>query len=294
MLTGTPMRIGVLILPEASWAEMASRWRRAEELGFDHAWTFDHLTWRSFRDATWFSSIPTLTAAAMATHRIRLGTLVTSPNFRHPVPFAKELVTLDDISGGRLTLGIGAGSVGWDATMLGEVWSAAERAGRFAEFVALLDRLLSQRVVSHDGRYYRANEARSHPGCVQRPRLPFAVAAIGPRGMRLAATYGQIWVTNGTRTRPGPIGAIAGAQIVHEQMVRLDDACAEVGRDPSSLRRLVLTGPELDSGLASPEAFRDTAGRYAEIGVTDFVVPWPRADAPYAADVRVFEQIFTS
>ena len=238
--------------------------------------------------------VPTLTAAALATDRIRLGTLVASPNFRHPVPFAKELVTLDDISAGRLTLGIGAGSVGWDATMLGERWSAAERADRFSEFVALLDRLLSQQAVSHNGPYYHASEARIYPGCVQRPRVPFAVAAIGPRGMRLAATYGQIWVTNGTRTRPGPIDASTGAAIVREQMARLDDACAEVGRHPGSLRRLVLTGPEFDSGLVSSEAFRDTVGRYADVGVTDLVVPWPRAEPPYAADLGVFEQILTS
>ena len=102
----------------------AALWRRAEALGFDHAWTYDHLAWRSLRDSPWFGAVPTLTAAAMATERIRLGTLVASPNFRHPVPFATELVTLDDISGGRLTLGIGAGGDGWDATMLGQVaWS---------------------------------------------------------------------------------------------------------------------------------------------------------------------------
>jgi alkanesulfonate monooxygenase SsuD/methylene tetrahydromethanopterin reductase-like flavin-dependent oxidoreductase (luciferase family) len=103
------MQRGVLILPEFPWTTAQSVWRRAEALGFEHAWIYDHLAWRSFRDSTWFAAIPTLTAAAMATKRIRLGTLVASPNFRHPVPFAKELVTLDDISGGRLTLGLGAG-----------------------------------------------------------------------------------------------------------------------------------------------------------------------------------------
>ena len=91
------MHLGVLILPEFPWATAQSVWRRAEELGFEHAWTYDHLAWRSFRDLTWFAAVPTLTAAAMATERIRLGTLVASPNFRHPVPFAKELVALDDI-----------------------------------------------------------------------------------------------------------------------------------------------------------------------------------------------------
>src|SRR2546427_8167424 len=134
------MRFGVLILPELRWSEAQSRWRRAEELGFDHAWTYDHLAWRSLRDSAWFGAIPTLTAAAGITESIRLGTLVASPTFRHPVPFAKELVTLDDVSQGRLTLGIGAGAAGWDATMLGApAWSASERADRFAEFLGLLD-----------------------------------------------------------------------------------------------------------------------------------------------------------
>src|ERR687892_2840902 len=113
------MRVGALILPEHRWVEAAPRWRRAEDLGLDHVWPYDHLTWRSFRDRAWFGAVPTLTAAATVTTRIRIGTLVASPNFRHPVPFAKEVVTLDDVSGGRLTLGIGAGGSGWDATMLG-------------------------------------------------------------------------------------------------------------------------------------------------------------------------------
>src|SRR5437879_7171917 len=153
------MRLGVLILPEFGWQTAQSVWRRAEELGVEHAWTYDHLAWRSFRDSAWFASIPTLTAAAIATERLRVGTLVASPNFRHPVSFAKELVTLDDVSGGRLTLGIGAGGEGWDARMLGqEPWSRRERAERFAEFVEVLDRLLHQPEVSHDGRWYSAVE----------------------------------------------------------------------------------------------------------------------------------------
>src|SRR5712692_4007145 len=102
------MRLGVVILPELPWSRAATLWRRAEELGFDHAWTYDHLAWRSLRDDPWFGAIPTLTAAAVATGRIRLGTLVASPTFRHPVPFAKELITINDICGGRFTLGIGA------------------------------------------------------------------------------------------------------------------------------------------------------------------------------------------
>ena len=75
-------------------------------------------------------------------------------------------------------------------------------------------------------------------------------------------------------------------------MSQLDDICEQVERDPATLRRLVLSGPRLDSGLASVEAFQETIGRYAEIGVTDFVVHWPRPHEPYAADLATFERIF--
>jgi alkanesulfonate monooxygenase SsuD/methylene tetrahydromethanopterin reductase-like flavin-dependent oxidoreductase (luciferase family) len=289
------LRLGVVILPELPWTTARRVWRRAEELGFDHAWTYDHLAWRSLRDSPWFGAIPTLTAAATATQRIRLGTLVASPNFRHPVPLARELITLDDVSGGRFTLGIGAGGTGWDATMLGQTpWSARERADRLAEFVDLLDRLLREPATSYDGRYYSANEARSVPGCVQRPRIPFAIAAAAPRGMQLAATYGGTWVTTGERLVERPMRAADGVRVVRDQMARLDDACAQIGRDPASLRRLVLAGPVLDGGLASLDAFRDTIGLYAAAGVTDFVVHWPRQDEPYAGDLRTFEHIIAS
>jgi len=106
------VRFGVIILPDQRWREAARRWRRAEELGFDHAWTYDHLGWRSLVDGPWFDAVPTLTAAATVTSRIRLGTLVASPNFRHPVSFARQLTALDDISDGRVVLDLGAGAVG--------------------------------------------------------------------------------------------------------------------------------------------------------------------------------------
>lgn len=288
------MHIGVLILPEFPWGSAQTIWHRAESVGFKHAWTYDHLTWRSFQNRAWFAAVPTLTAAAIVTKTIRLGTLVASPNFRHPLPFAKELVALDDISGGRFILGIGAGSSGWDATMLGQnAWSRRERAERFAEFVKLTDRLLREPETSYEGQFYSTHEARTYPGCIQQPRIPFAIAATGSRGMHLVATYGQIWVTNGDRTREEMMSAKEGASVVREQMNRLNDICLQAGRDPATLRRLVLSGPRLDSGLASVEAFHETIERYAEVGITDFVVHWPRPDEPYAADLATFERIFS-
>ena len=94
----------------------------------------------------WHAAIPWLTGLAMATDRIRLGTMVASPNFRHPVTLAKEAMTLDHVSGGRLTSGLGAGGPGFDATVLGGAQpSPSARVARFAEFVDVLDELLRSR-----------------------------------------------------------------------------------------------------------------------------------------------------
>ncbi len=287
------MRVGVLILPEHHWTIAADQWRRVEQLGFDHAWTYDHIAWGSLRDKPWFAAVPTLTAAALETTTIRLGTLVASPNFRHPVPFARELVTLDDIAGGRITLGLGAGGQGWDATILGQrAWSGPERTARFAEFVELLDRLLCAQEVTHVGRYWSADEALIYPGCVQQPRVPFAVAATGPRAMWVAARHAAVWVTNGDRSHQGPpLPVLDGVEVVRRQMQQLEEICAEVGRDPATLDRLVLLGIRLDAGLTSPQAFAETRKAYASVGVTDLVVHWPRSDAPYAGDPAILEHV---
>ncbi|MEW2579373.1 LLM class flavin-dependent oxidoreductase [Streptomyces syringium] len=292
------MRLSTVILPDRRWSEGGREtWQRAEELGFHTAYTYDHLSWRTFRDGPWFGAIPTLTAAAAATSRLRLGTLVTSPNFRHPVTLAKELISLDDISGGRITLGIGAGGSGFDATALSKdgegAWTPRERADRFAEFVPLLDRLLTEDVVTAPGEHYSAFEVRNIPGCVQRPRLPFAVAATGPRGLKLAARHGQAWVTTGdpkvseTGTPDQSLEAIAG------QIEKLGAACAAEGRDVAELEKVLLTGFTPDRPLASFDAFVDFAGRHAELGFDEIVVHWPIADSFFAADVAVFEKIAT-
>jgi len=120
------VRVGITLLPELAWALDRQRWQAVEAYGYDHAWTFDHLAWRSLADSPWYATVPTLAAAALSTTTLRLGTWVATPNFRHPVPFAKELMTLDHLSGGRLNVGLGAGTDGFDATMLGSSASAGE------------------------------------------------------------------------------------------------------------------------------------------------------------------------
>ncbi|MFI1014489.1 LLM class flavin-dependent oxidoreductase [Streptomyces sp. NPDC020965] len=291
------MRLSTVILPVRPWRQGGrDEWLRAERLGFHTAYTYDHLSWRTFRDGPWYGAVPTLTAAAAATGRIRLGTLVTSPNFRHPVTLAKDLLSLDDISNGRITLGIGAGGKGFDATALGqEAWTPRERADRFAEFVPLLDRLLTEESVSATGEFYSAVEARNIPGCVQRPRLPFAVAATGPRGMALAARYGQAWVTAGdpkvfeTGTPEDSRDALRG------QLEKLDKVCADFGRDAAELEKVLLTGFTPDRGrpLDSLDSFVDFAGHHIELGFTELVIHAPIPDSDFASDPVVFERIAT-
>jgi alkanesulfonate monooxygenase SsuD/methylene tetrahydromethanopterin reductase-like flavin-dependent oxidoreductase (luciferase family) len=291
------LRLSTVILPVRRWHDGGrEQWTRAEELGFDTAYTYDHLSWRTFRDGPWFGALPTLTAAAAVTGRLRLGTLVTSPNFRHPVPLAKELISLDDISGGRVTLGIGAGGNGFDATVLGQqAWTPGERADRFAEFVPLLDRLLTHDAVSHEGKYYSAGEARDIPGCVQRPRLPFAVAATGPRGMRIAARHGQAWVTTGDPKLFETATPEQSDEAIRGQLDRLGLVCADLGRDVAELGKVLLTGftPDGATPLKSLDAFVDFAGRHAALGITEIVIHAPIPDSEFAVDQTVFETIAT-
>ncbi|MFI5805614.1 LLM class flavin-dependent oxidoreductase [Streptomyces sp. NPDC051561] len=292
------MRLSTVILPIRRWHEGGKEvWQRAEELGFHTAYTYDHLSWRvPFREGPWFGALPTLTAAASATESLRLGTLVTSPNFRHPVTLAKELISLDDISGGRVTLGIGAGSAGgFDATALvpegSEPWTPRERADRFAEFLPLLDRLLSEDAVSYEGSFWSAGDVRNIPGCVQRPRLPFAVAATGPRGLKLAARHGQAWVTTGDPKLFADGTPDQSLEAIRGQIGKLGTACEAIGRDPQELGKTLLTGFTPDRPLESLDAFVDFAGRHAELGVDELVLHWPIADTQFAADEKVFEAI---
>ena len=286
------MRLSTVILPVYPWARGQEVWRRAEALGFHAAYTYDHLSWRSFRDRSWFGAIPTLTAAAVVTDHLRLGTLVTSPNFRHPVTLAKELMSLDDISGGRLTVGVGAGGVGFDADVLGQgPWTPTERADRLDEFLPLLDTLLTQASTSQAGTYYSAEAARMIPGCVQRPRVPFVVAATGRRGLALTARFGQGWVSYGSPGAAAETPVDEAPGVIEGQLDRLRMACAQQGRDFDSIDKLLLQGSTAERPLDSVDAFVDWAGRYQALGLTELVVHWPVSDSVFDADPEVFERI---
>ncbi|MFB9310300.1 alkanesulfonate monooxygenase SsuD/methylene tetrahydromethanopterin reductase-like flavin-dependent oxidoreductase (luciferase family) [Agromyces hippuratus] len=287
------MRFGVIILPQHEWPEAVHYWRGAEELGFDHAWTYDHLSWRGLAGERWHATVPTLTAAAMVTERIGLGTFVASPNFRHPVPFAKEVATLDQISGGRLLLGVGSGGTGFDAFVLGQSeCTPRQRLERFVEFAEALDVLLrfeepESGGISFEGEWFAASGARMVGEPAQRPRMPLHLAAEGPKSLDLVARLGDGWVTTGTTVDDTD----AWWQRLAELSARLDDACARQDRDPASLDRILSLDSEPRYSLASAAAFEDAVGRAAELGFTDVVAHWPREHGLYAGDESVLDEV---
>lgn len=325
------MRHGICILPEFPWSEAEALWRRAEEMGFDHAWTYDHLVFGGMPDSPWHSTVATLTAAAMVTERIGLGTLVTSPNFRHPVALARDVMTLEDISGGRMLLGVGAGG-DVDSQILGEELTRGQRSRRFREFVPLLDRCLREDHVSHDGTFYRAVDARTHLPTA----TPLLVAADGPRAMALAARYGTGWITTGPSSGPWPERRTderwwQGLAQASARLTEAEQAAAEqTSSDPTSADQApseqapteqapsvqapsvqapsdqapTSPRPPLDRYLSldssGPDVQRsvtfltEQVGRAEELGFTDVILHWPRPEPPYTGDLRVLEDYLAS
>ncbi|MGC4941287.1 LLM class flavin-dependent oxidoreductase [Kribbella sp. DT2] len=275
------MRFGITILPEYRWTEAAPKWRAAEELGFDHAWTYDHLTWGGLQDSPWYGTTPTLTAAALVTSSVKLGTFVTSPNFRHPLALTREILALDDISNGRFLCGIGAGG-GIDSTILGGPdLTPRQKVDRLTEFTELLDRLLTTDGVDHRGEYFETRNGRTLPGCVQQPRVPFVMAANGPRSLRLAVKHGAGWVTTGGKA--DDLDSWWGS--VTDLSHRLDDVLEGRAFD----RYLSLDSQVY--ALTSADAFEDAVGRAAALGFTDVITHWPRAEGVYAGTETVLGQV---
>jgi alkanesulfonate monooxygenase SsuD/methylene tetrahydromethanopterin reductase-like flavin-dependent oxidoreductase (luciferase family) len=286
------MRIGVVILPDLLWPQARERWQLAESIGFSTAWTYDHMSWRSLRDGPWLGTVPLLAAVAASTTTLRFGTLVTSPNFRHPALLAKDAMTLDHISGGRLELGIGSGGTGWDAALFGEPpLSVAGRFERFADFVRAVEVLLREPNTSYSNDHYTVVDSRIEPGCVQQPRVPFTIGAAGPKALRLAAEFGDAWVTY------GPMGgentSAHWLQAVTEQVAAFEVACAQVGRDPQAVKRVALVSLEAAWAQNTVPAWDDFVGMADGLGFTDIAVHWPR---PHDAALRgaapeVFDEI---
>ena len=174
----------------ARWAGGGTRWRefarRSEAQGYDVLLVTDHM-------GPQLAPIPALMAAADATERLRVGSFVFSNDYRNLVLLAKELATIDVISGGRVEIGIGAGWSVPDYRQMGIPYDApAVRVARLEEAVPLLDRLLREPVVTHAGKHYSVREARILPRPVQQPRPPFMIGGGGARVLRLAARSAEI------------------------------------------------------------------------------------------------------
>lgn len=167
----------------AAWTELA---RRAEALGYAALYMPDHL-------GRQLSPISALTAAALATTTLRVGPYVLANDYRHPLLVARELATLDVLSGGRVEVGLGAGWRVDDYHQLGLPYDApGRRIDRLEESIQLIKRLLEGDTVTHAGPHYRLDRARLDPRPIQRPRPPIVMGGGGPRMLRLAAREADI------------------------------------------------------------------------------------------------------
>src|SRR5438445_5100854 len=218
---------GTMAGKTTSWADLFAFAQRAGALGFDSLWVPDHLllTWQEQTHGIW-ECWSLLAALAAVTSRVALGPLVACTAFRSPALLAKMADTVDEISVGRLIVGLGAGWNGPEDRAFGS--PSDHRVDRFEEALQIIVPLLRTGHVDFEGKYYQAL------GCELRPRgprpggPPILVGAKGPRMLRLAATYADLWNAEGPLRRPEDVAPLRRAG---------DDACAAVARDPATLGR---------------------------------------------------------
>lgn len=264
MTTSFPSRYIVVLGQRASWPEMLARTRIVEELGFDGLYLVDHFFGRIDLDEPTHEAWTMLGALAPFTQSLRLGVLVCGNTYRNPAFLLKQAVTVDHISNGRVDLGVGAGWLEREHEAYGfPLPPPRERVDRFAEALAIWESLQANERTTWDGEHYQLLDAPFEPKPLQRPRLPLLIGSSGARMLRLVARHADIWNMIGT-----PEEGDAGNR-------RLDAICAEVGRDPATLRRSISPSINL---LASPDAFAEGVAAYHAAGFTDITFPWPRVD----------------
>jgi alkanesulfonate monooxygenase SsuD/methylene tetrahydromethanopterin reductase-like flavin-dependent oxidoreductase (luciferase family) len=232
-----------------------------------------------------------LAAVARETTRIRLATYVSQIPLRNPAMLARQALTVDHISGGRLEVGLGTGlTIDPAYDMIGiPNWEPKERVARFREYVEIVDRLLSNEKSSYEGRYYRVKDAVMNPRPLQRPRPPIVIAALAPVMLKHAARYADNW--NSLSFADSFEKQLAETA---ERIARIDDACATIGRDPSSLRRSYLMFDPASRAAGgrityyeSDTLFADMVGRITELGISEVGLYFPVV----AAQRPMFEKI---
>jgi F420-dependent oxidoreductase-like protein len=256
----TSVRFGLKLSQNATIDQLRGLWRLADEAGFDSCWVMDHFATLGDRDdGPIFETWTMLAAMAQMTTRVRIGCAVVGNTYRHPAVLAKMAVTVDHLSGGRLEFGIGAGWAQNEHTMLGlEFGTRTDRADRLEESVQIIRSLWTQPRTTFQGRRYRLQDAVAEPKPIQQPYPPIWIGGSGPkRTLRITARYADVWNAAG-----------GSPQEVAESSAILDRHCADVGRDPSQIRRSV----QFRVGDQDLDQVRATAEGYVKVGVTDFLL----------------------
>lgn len=267
------LRFGVMLYQDASLLDLPRQARWLEDLGFDQVYLPDHSANPFNRGAPWFDGWTVLPALAAATERIRIGTLVSNPILRPAATLARQALTFDHLSGGRLDLGIGAGVFDWDHQAVGEEpWSPKERAGRCADYVAILDGILrgTGESFTHEGEWLQARDITTAPGTLQRPRPTLITGGQSPTVLRVTAERADVWNTIGPMIDDGAEIIAATAR----QNRKLDDLLEGLGRDPRSLRRSYAVFGPFDI-WEHDIALHEVVERFGEIGMTEFVLGLP-------------------
>jgi alkanesulfonate monooxygenase SsuD/methylene tetrahydromethanopterin reductase-like flavin-dependent oxidoreductase (luciferase family) len=288
-----PLRFQVLCLPNVPWDDLQQRFIRLEQLGIEVAALPDHFVDWTDPPSPWFESWTALTGLAAATTSIRLTTCVTQIPFRNPAMFARQALTLDHISSGRVEIGLGTGlAKDPSLAMVGTPdWEPSERVARLGEYVQVVDRLLRDEVSSFAGEFYRVDGAIMNPRPVQSPRPPILVGALGPVMIRHAARFADTW--NSLSFSESFEEQVAETR---ERVALMDEAGEALGRERDTLRysytmfdaRARPRGGAIDY-FESVDRFEDNVGRILELGMDEIGLYYPLD----ARQVATFERIAT-
>jgi alkanesulfonate monooxygenase SsuD/methylene tetrahydromethanopterin reductase-like flavin-dependent oxidoreductase (luciferase family) len=271
------LRFIVAAMQEVPWPEMIRRWQYLEAAGLDAGFLADHFVNYENPTAPWYEGWTLLSALATQTKTMRIGLISATP-WRNPAFLARQAMTVDHISNGRLDLGLGAGAPGKvdpSYAMTGTPdWPPRERVDRFHEAVCIVDQLLRNPQTTYLGRYYQVKDTVINPSPIQKPRPPLMIGANGPRMLKIVAEYADTWNTFGGT---GIKSLDEMLTITRQRNSLLDSYCAELGRDPASLRRsvLIFTHEEYQRLYSTPGEFEQIVRRYLDIGVTEIIFFYP-------------------
>ncbi|AFM16776.1 flavin-dependent oxidoreductase, F420-dependent methylene-tetrahydromethanopterin reductase [Mycolicibacterium chubuense NBB4] len=209
-----------------SFDDLLARTRRCEELDIDSLWLYDHLYAPGMPDYPSMEAWTLATALLSRTERIRVGHMVLCNQFRHPVTLAKMATTLDQISGGRLSLGIGSGSIEDEHHRAGFEWGTfPRRSEQLGETLAILHQAFADERIDFSGRHFTISDMPVKPGPAQKPRPPIIVGGAGEKfTLPLVARYADVW----------NVPTYALDEMAHKITV-LRALCEGIGRDPGSI-----------------------------------------------------------